>query len=301
MADFKPQVVDILTTLKNHEMGFKSRAYKTALESIAPLPSIRCISDVEGLKGVGDKIREKIREIIATGTLSKIDALKADPKEQAKTAFLNIYGIGPVKASELAETFESVEELRAAVKAMPSVGILNDKQLIGLHYYEDLLERIPRAEMLAHEALLKSVATVQMDVVGSFRRGAANSGDIDMLLCSSNKKTLDAMVDALTSRGYILETLAHGANKFMGICALEGGKSRRLDILLTPPAKYGFALLYFTGSQKYNIQVRQHALTLGYSLSEHGLKGTDKSVPELLTEKAIIEFLGLPFVAPEER
>jgi DNA polymerase/3'-5' exonuclease PolX len=144
-----------------------------------------------------------------------------------------------------------------------------------------------------------------MDVVGSFRRGADNSGDIDMLLCSSNKKTLNAMVEALIVRGYILETLAHGDHKFMGICKLPGRPARRLDILLTPPAKYGFALLYFTGSQKYNIQVRQHALTLGYSLSEHGLKVLDaaraKPIPELLTEKAIVEFMGLPFVPPEER
>jgi DNA polymerase/3'-5' exonuclease PolX len=304
MTDFKPQIVDILTVLKNHESGFKSRAYKTALESITPLPAIKSLADVEGLKGIGEKIRLKIQEIIETGTLSKIDALKADPKEQAKTAFQNIYGVGPVKAGELAEGFESIEELRAAVKALSSIAILNDKQLIGLHYYEDLLLRIPRPEMTEHETLLRATVTVPMDVVGSFRLGAEHSGDIDMRLCSSTKKTLDAMVEALIVRGYILETLAHGDHKFMGICKLPGKPARRLDILLTPPAKYGFALLYFTGSQKYNIQVRQHALTLGYSLSEHGLKvltARAKPVPELLTEKAIVEFMGLPFVPPEER
>lgn len=302
MADFKPQIIETLSYLRDHESGFKKRAYKKALDSIRPLASIKSAADVEGLDGVGKKIADKIKEIIDTGSLAKVEAMKEDPTEKAKAAFLNIYGVGEVKAAALAEDYETIEDLREAVEALP--GLLNEKQLIGLEYYEDLLERIPRDEMLLHEDLLKVASTVHMDIVGSFRRGAESSGDIDLLLSSSDTKALDDMVTALMDGGYVIESLAHGAHKFMGICRFPDKPARRLDILLTPPSKYGFALLYFTGSQKYNIEVRQHALTLGYSLSEHGLKpigASAKAIPELLTEKDIIEFLGLPFVPPSER
>jgi DNA polymerase/3'-5' exonuclease PolX len=83
---------------------------------------------------------------------------------------------------------------------------------------------------------------------------------------------------------------------------------RRLDILLTPPEAYGYALLYFTGSQRFNILVRQHALTKGYSLNEHCLSLDSKwkgpkpaAIPVLKTEAEILAFLGIKWVSPTDR
>jgi hypothetical protein len=113
----------------------------------------------------------------------------------------------------------------------------------------------------------------------------------------------------------------------MGICRYGKLPFRRLDILLTPPEEYGYALLYFTGSQKFNILVRQHALTLGYTLNEHRLMAIEghkplhaaspkgeagehrltpisaraKPVPDLRTEAEILAFLGIKFVEPKDR
>jgi DNA polymerase/3'-5' exonuclease PolX len=125
-----------------------------------------------------------------------------------------------------------------------------------------------------------------------------------MLLCTNDSKMMDTMVELLTKGYYIREKLAHGAHKFMGICRLGKLPFRRLDILLTPPEEYGYALLYFTGSQKFNILVRQHALTLGYSLNEHRLtpiSAKAKPVPDLRTEAEILAFLGIKFVEPKDR
>ena len=49
--------------------------------------------------------------------------------------------------------------------------------------------------------------------------------------------------------------------------------------------------------------VRAHALTKGYSLNEHGLttKGGVLPTSPLLTEEAILAFLGIKYVKPEDR
>jgi len=83
---------------------------------------------------------------------------------------------------------------------------------------------------------------------------------------------------------------------------------RRLDIVYVPPEEYAFALLYFTGSQEFNIRMRKIALDKGYSLSEHGLKimkGKEKGAfyrgHEFRTEKDVFTFLEMDYVAPEKR
>jgi DNA polymerase/3'-5' exonuclease PolX len=105
--------------------------------------------------------------------------------------------------------------------------------------------------------------------------------------------------------GYLVETLAFGEKKFMGICkAGKGRRARRLDILLTPPTEFPFALLYFTGSDQFNIAMRRHALTLGYSLNEHGITGTDGKADPMgpfPSEASIFMFLGLEWKTPAER
>ena len=58
--------------------------------------------------------------------------------------FTNIYGVGPKKADELVKkhNITSIEELRKKQDE-----VLNNIQRIGLKYYEDILERIPRNEI----------------------------------------------------------------------------------------------------------------------------------------------------------
>ena len=46
-----------------------------------------------------------------------------------------------------------------------------------------------------------------------------------------------------------------------------------------------FAILYFTGSKEFNTVMRQRALTLGYSLNEHGLSEMKDGVKGKLVDK----------------
>jgi DNA polymerase/3'-5' exonuclease PolX len=290
----------------------KRKAYQKGLDTMALIPSVETDEDLKPLWGSNAKIPSSLylraHEILHTGTCEVLEEAK-DSKAvwNAYEVFLEIHGIGPSFAHDLADRgYRTLEDLKAGV-ADGSL-TLNRTQTIGLTYHDSIRERIPRAEMVEHEKVLKEVAPCSCDIVGSFRRGLKDSGDIDMLLCSSDSGMLDTMVKALTDRHYIRETLAYGKHKFMGIVKLGKLPFRRLDILLTPPEAYGYALLYFTGSQRFNILVRQHALTKGYSLNEHTLsvdpkwKGAKpKAIPVLKTEAEILAFLGIKWVSPTDR
>jgi DNA polymerase/3'-5' exonuclease PolX len=322
MSDCKATIVEAFGLLLNLEKGskktgaaFAARNYKAALEKLALVDAVKTVEDLKTLRGKakdGGSMYQRAVQILETGTCDVLEEKKEDKDVWAAyDVFLEVHGIGPAMAYELAaDGYRTIEDLKKAVAS--GTLTLNKTQTIGLTYHDNILERIPRAEMLEHEAILKEVAAKagcpQMDIAGSFRRGRPDSGDIDMLLCSKDSKMMDAMVKALTERHYIREKLAHGAHKFMGICKLGKLPFRRLDILLTPPEEYGIALLHFTGSEKFNVLVRHRANALGYTLNEHCLsllpkwKGAErKAIPVLRTEAEILAFLGIQFVKPQDR
>ena len=262
-------------------------------------------------------ITEKVKEILSTGQLQSAERIKTTHSVDAFETLQHIYGIGPAKVRELLQLgIQSVEQLRAEVKKNPA--LLNDKQKVGLKYYEDLLLRIPREEMELHRAALPQWLPDEMkawetEIVGSFRRGAASSGDIDVLIRvppsisnSAAKKLLTSYVENMKKAGYIEEVLALGEHKCMAICRFVGlsGQARRLDLLLTPDEEYAYALLYFTGSDQFNVAFRNHAQQMGYTLNEHRLLPLteDKEPPPpMKKEDDIFRFLGLRYISPNER
>jgi DNA polymerase (family 10) len=117
------------------------------------------------------------------------------------------------------------------------------------------------------------------------------------------------VVAELQKTKYITDVLALGDKKCMAVVKLPRCRThRRLDILLTPPSEYPYALLYFTGSQEFNIGMRTHALSRGYTLNEHGMKpllldGNNKNptAGDIKEERDIFTYLKLGFVRPEDR
>jgi DNA polymerase/3'-5' exonuclease PolX len=150
-----------------------------------------------------------------------------------------------------------------------------------------------------------------MEIVGSFRREAETSGDIDVLIripegvpVSEAGEMLKLYVKLLDGFGYIEEILALGDHKCMAISRMFNGKARRLDLLMTPSSEYAYAILYFTGSDRFNVAFRQWALDKGYTLNEHKLTPIREGVPDvpyMKTEKDIFKFLGLRYIEPSKR
>jgi DNA polymerase beta len=307
--------LDILRRISTTETAgiFKARSYAAAIKALEAIPAIHTAADLPPPKkgdGLGAEIRKKIAHIIEHGSLD----IPADVRASATAleAFQNIYGVGPKKAQDLiAAGFSTIAQLRVAATANPK--LLNKNQQIGLRYYDDLLTRIPRKEMDQHAATLMDAKPASLEgvIVGSYRRGAANSGDIDMLI-----RTADASVDAgaalatfvatLKTRGYIREVLAQGPHKCLAISQLPGvsaGQARRLDLLVSPPEEFPFAVFYFTGCDTFNVAVRSHALERGYTLNEHALTqvSTGKPVGGIKSERDIFTVLKIQWREPQER
>jgi DNA polymerase/3'-5' exonuclease PolX len=181
--------------------------------------------------------------------------------------------------------------------------LLNAKQQIGLKYFNDFKKRIPLDEYKKHISILnKDLKKNKLifDFVGSYRRGSTSMGDIDILIMENPKFIFKDYIAKLIDSNYIIEVLAFGKNKFMGIVKLPNQTPRRLDILIAPISEYYYSLLYFTGSNMFNIGLRHYVkITFDLSLSEHGFgKNINTSIN---SEEDIFKFLKLKYVKPKER
>lgn len=302
MTDFKAKIIEELDVLrktsKSEPAGaFKSRVYATAIKTLSELGPIHTMADIpEGKgKGIGEKVYAKIQEIITTGHLGAANRARANKAPDSLDAFTKIYGVGPAAAAKFVTAgYRTISDLRKAVSEESLK--LTKNQLVGLRVYEDLLERIPRAEMLHHEYIIKSQDPGAV-LLGSFRRGAADSGDIDVL-------TTDlSIVDRLIEIGYITDVLAKGDHKCLCVCSFPSQKARRLDFMVTAPEERPFAILYFTGSDTFNVAMRARAADMGFRLNEHGIihVKSGKPVTGIHSEQDIFSLLKMRWKEPHER
>ena len=291
--------------------SFRARAYQKAQETI--MAFIDDITNPEeqlkGKPGIGETIMEKLKEFVSTGTLKLLEREKNNPVN----ILTNVYGIGPKKAEELVKNgIKTIEDLRK------NQALLNDIQIVGLKYYEDILARIPRSEIDTYSVIFdktfKSVTngssssdSLKYEIVGSYRRGAETSGDIDVIITSERSEIYKKFVDNLIKENIIIEVLSRGPTKTLVITKLPNGVARRVDFLYTSPEEYPFSVLYFTGSKIFNTVMRHIALTKGFTMNEHGMyemvgkKKGDKISHSFKCEKDIFDFLGLVYKEPKER
>lgn len=316
-------------TLEEKGASFKTREYNDTIKAIKQFPNkISNIREVEKIliefgKKNPKKTLIKIQEIISTGKLSEVEEAKKNPIIEAVRNLTKIYSIGYKKAKLLYSEYDikNVEQLRDKFKEDTS--ILHGKQKLGLKYYDDLNKRIPRSEIELYEKKLRMYAcevdsSIKLSINGSYRRGHKDSGDIDVLITSDSENTTNLrlkFIGYLKKKMMIVDTLANGDKKFMGITRLsESHNFRHMDIIETDTKCYPFGILYFTGSGGFNARMRQHALNSGFSLNEYCLsdKFTKLAISselifskigkyEFKEEKDIFDFLNMKYVEPNLR
>ena len=312
--NMKPQFIQMLKDLayimRTRKEFMRAKAYDNARETIETIDGpITDPKQLEGKPGIGKTILEKMGVFIATGSLKILDEEKdALHKKRTMDVFSEIYGVGEKKASDIVDkgitTLAQLEAQQAQV--------LNDKQRIGLKYYRDILERIPRSEIEDYEkSFLTSAASlknIRLQIVGSYRRQMPDSGDIDVILTSEEPKDFVAFVDIMLKENIIIEVLSRGPSKCLVITKLPWAQhARRVDFLYTSPKEYPFAVLYFTGSKGFNTVMRERALTMGLTMNEHGfsrIEGKKKGEPVtdvFTTEKDIFDYLNMEYKEPQER
>jgi DNA polymerase/3'-5' exonuclease PolX len=309
------KIVQIFKAIeKNHKLNkdfFRAKAYTKTLQGLKNFTKDSDLTEenLSNVEGLGKGLRDKIRQIIETGTCSDYEKLKGNKSEiDLKGLFQGIHGVGPGCANKLIKSgFGSIEDL----KKCETIGDhLNEVQLKGLKYYDDVQKRIPYEEIQILEEMFKDTLEkidnrAELTIAGSYRRRKTDSGDIDILLKATKKDTYNKFIDSLKGSGYLVEDLARGPKKYMGM-----GKShksewhRRIDIMYTKPEEYPFAILYFTGSMEFNVKMRNQLLERGYTLNEYGTKFVDKEkkfTDTFKTEKGIFDYFGYQYVEPENR
>ena len=343
MNNYKNEYIEILKQLEYYNRikevkPFKAKVYREAIEHIKNLNGeLNSANDIKDLPGIGKAITEKLTEYIETGKVKNLEQLINEHgdedyktqkiKQEKKDVFLQIHGIGDKKAENLIDLgITTIEELKARKneeipgKGKKKLKLLNEVQQKGLEYYEEILEKIPREEIEEYKITLQKLFDEATDnnsddnkfeIVGSYRRGKLQSGDIDIIITSKvdDKTGFNKFLDLLTEQGIIKVFLSKGEKKSMVISKLNNeSTARRLDFLYAPPDEYAFAILYFTGSKDFNTGMRQVALKNGLTLNEHGfhimknkIKGDKITSPEFNTEADIFNHLNMEFKEPHER
>ena len=301
--DLMEKLADIML---KHGEPFRARAYQKAQETIISYSNdISCPNDLKGKPGIGETIMDKLNEYYQTGTLKLLEREKNNPVN----VLSDVYGIGPKKAKELVDIgINSINQLRENQQ------LLNDVQKVGLAFYEDILKRIPRAEIEDYKLIFENAFPIEgegkMEIVGSYRRGAQSSGDIDVIITSNSPNVFTTFVNNLIKQKIILHVLSRGQTKCLVIAKIPGyDTARRVDFLFTNPEEFPFAILYFTGSKIFNTVMRHIALDKGFTMNEHGLytlqgelkKKGDKVDRLFCSEKDIFDFLDLEYKSPTER
>lgn len=293
---------------------FKVKAYVQAMNKLKQ--NVRIIENVEDIKfyNFGKSIHEKSCWLLHNDSnLPEIEDMSSTVT--CIEELTKIHNIGVTKAKDLVHNhnIKNISQLRERLE------LLNDKQRIGVKYHEDMQQRIPRSEIVKHEELIVSTITnfhktSKCEIVGSYRRQAHDSGDIDVIVSFNDDKIppnfMKKLIEHFQDNQYVPYDgiFALGTKKFMGMCKLPTEKTfRRLDILITSLKEYPFALLYFTGSGEFNVKMREYANTIGYSLNEKKLTkiGNENDEEELhvviSNEKDIFDFLKIQYLSPQDR
>ena len=278
------------------ENPFKVKAYRRAADTIAALSDsvhemVQHDADLTAFSGIGEGIASAIQEIVRSGTLAKIEALRGEIAPEVVA--LNEYPrLDPKRVLRIyrALGIDSVAELKARLEA----GEIGRK--LGAH-----LEQHVRAALTETHALLlydadplarsieaflrKKGGAARVELAGECRRRVEVVGKLDFIVATQD---FTALVDAVRGYGGGTELLERkpGRARFR----LSAG----IDLVLhrAPPPRWGVALIEATGSPEHLAELRKRRP--GWTRLRHGRA-------KLETEAAVYRELGLKPIPPELR
>ena len=315
------QMADYYDRIRDH---WRLTAYRSAIAALRKQElRITTREEAFAIPFVGERLALKIEEIVWTNRLRRLDNTHAEPNDEVLQRFLNIYGVGYSQASKwISQGLRTFDDLRDHAN-------LTNNQRIGLDHYDDFLARIPRAEMGMHGKLVREAVhqvdkDIQVTIGGSYRRGAADYGDVDFIISTPDAQIhclrtliLETIIPRLFAQGYLKVGLATTSKedgiKWHGASCLPGSTVwRRIDVLLVPWEELGAAMIYFTGNDIFNRSIRLLASKKGMRLNQRGLwrdvvrgpsreRVTQGTLVEGKSEKKIFQVLGVPWRPPEHR
>jgi DNA polymerase (family 10) len=306
-------LADVLELLG--EVPFKVRAFRAAARAIegmgeAIAPKVKA-GTLGKTAGIGDGAVRRITELVETGKLDDLEKARAKlPPGVAE--LMNVPGMGVKTAQQVWKErgITTVDALEAAAKE----GKLRDLPRFGQKREEKLLtsiaawrarasapKRWPMAEALGIAegivARMRAVpGVVQCEFAGSLRRRRETVGDLDVLV-AADASAAPAIMESFASMPQVAEVLARGETK-TSVVLRSGIQS---DLRVVPPASFGAAMQYFTGSKDHNVAMRTLAVKKKLKVSEYGVFDPDEKSIAGQTEEAVYEAIGLRWMPPEIR
>ncbi|MCO6502770.1 MAG: DNA polymerase/3'-5' exonuclease PolX [Acidimicrobiales bacterium] len=290
--------------------SFKARAYEAALAGIEGHPGeLTGLSKTEltKIKGVGNSIAEKILEFDTTGTVRKLEELRAK-YPPGFVELTRVPGLGPKTLKMLRDRLGvvDVDSLKEALDAerlreLPGMGEKSEEKIrralerLGMHGKD---RRTPLVEVygLAHSLAARLgdlPGVVEAVPCGSIRRFSDTIGDVDIVVATTDPVVV---MNEVANLPHLSELIGSGETK-TSFLTHEG---LQVDVRAVHPDQFGSALLYFTGSKVHNIALRQRAIDRGWLLSEYGLFEEEKVVASV-TEEDLYAALGMEYVPPPLR
>ncbi len=289
--------------------SFRVRAYESAAQAITAQANDLGqlgVKELQKIDGIGKSTAEKIRELLETGKVAKLEALR-QKHPPSVVALLRIQGLGPKALQRLRAELgvQSIDDLRRVLaghqlRALKGFGQKSEEKLAqSLARLEEqgavgrtpISVALPLAErIVAHLAALPGVT--HASTCGSLRRFSETIGDVDILVSAADP---EPVMEALCAMSFVDRVIGRGAAK----TSVVTRRGTQVDLRVVAANQIGAALLYFTGSKGHNIKLRMRALARGWTLNEYALSELEGGrVVASETEEQIYAALGLPFIPP---
>jgi DNA polymerase (family 10) len=316
VTDSKQDVLDMLRELAElteideaNPQSFRVRAYQTAAQAIAAQATDLgrlTPRELQQIHGIGKSTADKIRELLETGKVAKLEALRRK-HPPGVAALLRIQGLGPKALAKLRTGLgvASIDDLRRAladhrVRELEGFGARSEEKLAqalarleaqGSLQRTPIAVALPLAERIV--ARMREVPGVSHAAIcGSLRRFCETVGDIDIVVAARDAAPV---MEALVAMGVVDRVLARGESK----TSVVTRRGTQIDLRVVAEHQLGAALVYFTGSKGHNIGLRQRALARGMTLNEYALSEVDSGrVVASATEESIYAALDLPWIPP---
>ncbi|KAF2270136.1 terminal deoxynucleotidyl transferas-like protein [Lojkania enalia] len=218
--EFIEQLKKIRTarTLINDEVGV--RAYSTIIAAIAAYPyKITYPREIFRIPGCEDKAATLWLEWKNTGVIRAVEDFERDEAMKVLRLFYNIWGVGPKTAREFYYNYHWTEMDDIIEYGWDD---LDRVQQIGVKYYDEFLVGIPRAEVEQIASIVRDHAVrardecITVTIVGGYRRGKAESGDVDLIVShpdiEATANLVKDIVESLEESEWITHTLTMSLN-----------------------------------------------------------------------------------------
>jgi DNA polymerase (family 10) len=285
------------------------RAYESAAQGIEGYPADLAkltAKELEKIDGIGKSTAGKIRELVETGKVQKLEGLR-EKHPPSVVALLRIQGLGPKAVKRLRAELgvQSIDDLRRVLtehklrelkgfgqksedKLAESLGRLDAQGAIGR---TPISVALPLATRILAR-LLEVPGVTHASYCGSLRRFAETIGDVDVVVAATSA---EPVMEALVSMSVVERVLVRGEAK----TSVVTHRGTQIDLRVVAANQLGAACLYFTGSKGHNIKLRQRALARGWTLNEYALSEIEGGkVIARETEEQIYAALGLAWIPP---